>query len=143
MYSKLCATSRQRIHNRLPLGLCSLLYCQFTTIISTCWADSVIDVVSATVWAECQCWHFSFVMSTTFRGSGVRLSSFWMCHILFLFISYFSFYLLRSSLPYEPRRTVHSSMRHLKYYISSSSSNVVQRWSWRSASISELQPPSW
>ena len=68
------------------LGLCCLLYSQFTTIVSASWADSVVDVVSATVWAKRQCWHFSLVVSTTFRGSGVRLSSFWMCHSCLLFI---------------------------------------------------------
>ena len=68
------------------LGFCSLLYSQFTTIVSASRADSVINVVSATVRAECQCWHFSFVMCTTFRLSGVRLSSFWMCHSCLLFL---------------------------------------------------------
>ena len=67
------------------LGLSSLLYSQFTTIVSASWADGVVDVVSATVRAKCQSWHFSFVMCTTFRLSGVRLSSFWMCHSCLLF----------------------------------------------------------
>ena len=67
------------------LGFCSLLYSQFTTIVSASWADSVIDVMSATVWAKCQCRHFCFVVGTTFRLSGVRLSSFWMCHNSLLF----------------------------------------------------------
>ena len=74
------------VHAESPhLGLCSLLYSQFTTIVSASWADSVVDVVSATVWAKCQCWHFCFVVGTTFRLSGVRLSSFWMCHNSYLF----------------------------------------------------------
>ena len=67
------------------LGLSSLLYSQFTTVVAASWANSVVDVVCATVWAKCQCWHFCFVMSTTLRLSGVRLSSFWMCHNFLLF----------------------------------------------------------
>mgnify|MGYP003403913237 CR=1 FL=1 len=143
MYSnKKCHASRQRTWNRLPLGLCSLLYSQFTTIVSASRADSVIDVVSATVRAECQCWHFSFVMCTTFRGSGVRLSSFWMCHILFLLFSYFSL-VYPVPYPFMSHAELLNQAIGTPSYISSSSSSVVQRWFWRSASISGLQPPSW
>ena len=143
MYSnKKCYASRQRTWNRLPLGLCSLLYSQFTTIVSASRADSVIDVVSATVRAECQCWHVSFVMCTTFRGSGVRLSSFWMCHILLILFSYFS-YLSSPYIFMSHAELLTWSIGDLLNYISSSSPSVVQRWFWRSASISGLQPPSW
>ena len=124
------------------LGLCSLLYSQFTTIVSAGWADGVVDVVSATVRAECQCWHFSFVMCTTFRCSGVRLSSFWMCHSSLLF--YFVIFNVVSpavNASFSHAELLNSVFRTFVYQ--SLSSTSVQRWSWRSASISGLQPPSW
>mgnify|MGYP000667725311 CR=1 FL=1 len=49
-------------------------------------AYGVINVVSTAVRADCQCGYFQNVMCTTFRLSGVRLSSFRMCHISFSFI---------------------------------------------------------
>ena len=128
--------------NRLPLGLCSLLYSQFTTIVSAGRADSVVDVMSAAVRAECQCWHFSFVMSTTFRCSGVRLSSFWMCHNSLLF--YFVIFNVVSpavNASFSHAELPNATFRTFVYH--SSSSTSAQRWSWRSASISGLQPPSW
>ena len=133
----------RRYHAESPhLGFCSLLYSQFTTIVSASWADSVIDVVSATVRAKCQCRHFSFVMSTTFRLSGVRLSSFWMCHnSLFILLVILIFTKkLSTILPCHAERQVLLFLTSLYH---SSSSNCVQRWFWRSASISGLQPPSW
>ena len=124
------------------LGLYSLLYSQFTTIVAASWADSVVDVVSATVRAESQCWHFCLVVSTTFRGSGVRLSSFWMCHNSLLF--YFVIFNVVS--PAVNASSSHAELPNAvfrTFVYQSSSSTSAQRWSWRSASISGLQPPSW
>ena len=131
------------VSRRSPhLGLCSLLYSQFTTIVAASWANSVVDVVSATVRAKCQCWHFCFVMCTTFRCSCVRLSSFWMCHSCLLFLIVILIFTFRIiTLPALPRRTTEPHCYPPVYH--SSSSSAVQRWSWRSASISGLQPPSW
>ena len=128
--------------NRLPLGLCSLLYSQFTTIVSAGRADSVVDVMSAAVRAECQCWHFSFVMCTTFRCSGVRLSSFWMCHsFIILFCYFFNIVSPAVNDSFSHAELLNITFRAFVYQ--SSSSTSAQRWSWRSASISGLQPPSW
>lgn len=65
-------------HHRLSF---SLLDSQFTTVVATGRANGVVDVKSATVRACSQCRSFHYVMGTTFRLSGVRLSSFRMCHI--------------------------------------------------------------
>ena len=137
------ACSSLDVHAESPhLGFCSLLYSQFTTIVSASWADSVINVVSATVWAKCQCWHFCFVVGTTFRLSGVRLSSFWMCHSSLLFYKFFFSCYVRESIPLSSHaERLFTILFPLIYH--SSSSSCVQRWSWRSASISGLQPPSW
>lgn len=62
------------------LRLSGLFYSQFATVVATARAYSVVDVVSAAVRADCQCGQFSHVMSTTFRLTGVRLSTFRMCH---------------------------------------------------------------
>lgn len=40
----------------------------------------MVDVVCATVGAYCQSRHLSYVMGTTLSLSGVRLSTFRMCH---------------------------------------------------------------
>jgi hypothetical protein len=70
-------------------------------------------------------------MCTTFRLSGVRLSSFRMCH------NYLFFFLF-----------VHSAAPLLgadgisRFLYSSGSSAALHRWSWRSASIAGLQPPA-
>ena len=61
----------------------SLLDSQFTTIIAARRAYSVINVQRATVRACSQCRRFYYVMGTTFRLSGVALSSFRMCHVAF------------------------------------------------------------
>ncbi len=88
------------------LGFCCLLYSQFTTIVSASWADCVVNVVSATVRAKCQCRHFCFVVCTTFRLSGVRLSSFWMCHNCLLFyLVYFNCCVQGFQSIVQPRRT--------------------------------------
>ena len=73
------------------LSLCSFLYCQLTAIVATTRAYGMIQIVSATVRADCQCGHLSHVMGTTFRLSGVRLSSFRMCHnyLTFYFVTYY------------------------------------------------------
>ena len=62
------------------LSFSSLLNRQFTTIVSAAGAYSVVDVVCAAVRADSQCGQLSYVMSTTFRLTGVRLSTFRMCH---------------------------------------------------------------
>ena len=43
----------------------------------------MVDVQCSAVRACCQCRSFYYVMRTTFRLSGVALSSFWMCHVAF------------------------------------------------------------
>ena len=50
------------------------------TIVATRGAYSVVDVISTTVRAYCQCGSYSLVMGTTLSGTSVRLSSFRMCH---------------------------------------------------------------
>jgi len=62
------------------LSLLSLLDSQFATIVTAARAYGVVNVVCATVRADSQCRHLSFVMCTTFRLTSVRLSSFRMCH---------------------------------------------------------------
>ena len=94
------------------LGLYCLLYSQFTTIVAASWADSVVDVMSATVRTKSQCWHFCLVMSTTFRGSGVRLSSFWMCHNSLLFYFVILMFVASRKRLVQPRRT---AKRHISY----------------------------
>jgi hypothetical protein len=74
---------RQADHELLGLSFLSLLDSQLATIVSAARAYSVVDVMCATVRANSQSRHFSSVMRTTFRLSGVRLSSFRMCHSLF------------------------------------------------------------
>ena len=66
--------------------------CEFASVVAAFGADSVVDVVCTTVGADSQSGHFSHVMRTTFGLSGVRLSSFRMCHnyltFKFLLLSY-------------------------------------------------------
>ena len=57
-----------------------LLDCQFTTVIATRRANGVVDVKCAAIRAWSQCRSLHYVMGTTFRLAGVRLSSFRMCH---------------------------------------------------------------
>jgi len=70
------------------LSFCSLLDSEFTTIVATAGAYGVIDVMSTAVGANSQSGHYSHVMGTTFRLSGVRLSSFRMCHNYLQFTIY-------------------------------------------------------
>ena len=79
---------------RLRLG--SLLNCQLAAIIAAAGAYSVVDVVSAAVRANCQSRHFRYVMSTPLGLTGVRLSTFRMCHnylqfnlLQFVFVFFF------------------------------------------------------
>ena len=74
---------RQADHELLGLSFLSLLDSQLATIVTAARAYGVVDVVCATVRADSQSRHLSFVMRTTFRLSSVRLSSFRMCHSLF------------------------------------------------------------
>ena len=84
---------RQADHELLGLSFLSLLDSQLATIVTAARAYGVVNVVCATVRADSQRRHHGFVMGTTFRLSGVRLSSFRMCHnyLTFYFITYFIF----------------------------------------------------
>lgn len=68
----------------LCLSFSSFFDSEFTTIVTATWANSVVNVMSTAVGADSQCRHNGNVMGTTFGLSGVRLSSFWMCHNLFV-----------------------------------------------------------
>jgi uncharacterized membrane protein len=56
------------------------------TIVSAGGAYSVIDVVSATVGAYCQCGGYCLVMGAALGRTCLRLSSFRMCHNSFVFL---------------------------------------------------------
>ena len=58
---------------------------KFTAIVSAFATYSVVDVPCAAVGADSESRDKGFVVSTTFRGSGVRLSAFRMCHFYFRF----------------------------------------------------------
>ena len=74
------------------LSLCfSLFDSKFTAIVTTFSTNCVINVGCATVRANCQCRQYCYIMCTTLSGSGVRLSSFRMCHIIVTFIVLYYF----------------------------------------------------
>lgn len=52
----------------------------FPAIVAAFATNSVVNVPCATVRTDSQCRDKSFVVCTTFRGAGMRLSSFRMCH---------------------------------------------------------------
>ena len=58
---------------------------ELTTIVAAFAANCVIDVPSAAVRADSESRDESFVVCATFRGSGVRLSAFRMCHCSIVF----------------------------------------------------------
>ena len=62
---------------------------EFAAIVTTFTANCVIDMPSAAVGADGECRDESFVVSTTFRGSGMRLSAFRMCHFSMIFLCYY------------------------------------------------------
>ena len=121
----LCAVCRKRASMYLDRdaaiarlsSFCCFFDSQLATIVAAGGAYGVVDVVCTTIGTDSQSRHLSHVMGTTFGLAGVRLSSFRMCHILFVLLVY-------------------------KLIVSSSSSDV-QRWCWRRAAILGLQPPGW
>ncbi len=71
---------------RKRLGFCCFLNRQFTTIVAAGRAYGVVNVVCATVGAKSQCGHLCYIMGTTLGLPSVRLSSFRMCHIVFILL---------------------------------------------------------
>ena len=71
----------------VAVGLClgEFLDSQLSAIVATSTTNGVVDIGGSAVGAYCQSRHLGYVMSTTFRSSGVRLFSFRMCHNVLLF----------------------------------------------------------
>ena len=101
--------------NRAHLGFCYFLNSQLATVVAARRAYGVVDVVSTAVRANSQCWHLCHVMSTTFRLSGVRLSSFRMCHIL-LFLLLVLFMYCPSSLFHASHAELLTRQHHTLAY---------------------------
>ena len=83
MLSKLLTCSRQVdcLHRRAAYLFGSFLYdCQLAAIVAAGGANGVVDVPSAAFGADSERRCYGLVVGSTLEGSGLRLSSFRMCH---------------------------------------------------------------
>lgn len=81
--SKLLTCSRQVdcLHRRAAYLFGSFLYdCQLAAIVAAGGANGVVDVPSAAFGADSERRCYGLVVGSTLEGSGLRLSSFRMCH---------------------------------------------------------------
>ncbi|MPM22800.1 hypothetical protein SDC9_69258 [bioreactor metagenome] len=102
--------------------------CQFSSVVPALTTNSVIDMPCSAIRADGHSWHFGMVVRSSFSLSCRRLSSFWMCHFVYLFINV---YILSYS-KFNPFRPSH--LGSMFSVISSSSANSV--------SSSGISPPS-
>lgn len=85
-----CRGCRQKRRPTLPSGVGRLsdscfLDGHFATIVATFATYGVVNMPCTTVGADGKCGGYSFVVCTAFRGTGLGLFSFRMCHCYFVF----------------------------------------------------------
>lgn len=87
---RVCTVLFSRLPTEALLSLCGSFDSEFSAIVSTSTAYGVVDVGCSTVGANCDCRQFCYIVSTTLRCSGVRLSSFRMCHVFYYLLVYYT-----------------------------------------------------
>ena len=98
------------------LNSCFFFNCQLTSVITASAAYSVINMPLSTIWANCQCRSYCFIMSSSLCSSCFRLSSLRMCHFLLNFNYYLIFFLNHSNadrfvLPYPSLQLQYPRLR--------------------------------
>lgn len=104
------------------------LNCQFSSVISALATYCVVDMPCSAIGADGHGWHLGVVVRSSFSLSCRRLSSFWMCHFVYLLLTF----IFKNHSRFNPFRPSH--LGSIFSVISSSSA--------KSPSSSSISPPS-